>query len=173
MATRNKQNWPLVSRPEKQGLYDPALEHDACGVGFVAHIKGKRSHQILIDAEEVLRNMDHRGACGCEPNTGDGAGILTALPHEFLQRVVRKELGQELPPPGQFAAGVVFLPQDEVERAKCKDVVEQLIAAAAPATGRLAASANSHRDGRHWSIRPGLRAAHRAGCHRGRPGIVG
>src|SRR4029079_15258614 len=81
--------------PPKQGLYDPAFEHDSCGVGFVAHIKGKRSHQILIDAEEVLRNMDHRGGCGCETNTGDGAGILTALPHEFLQRVVRKELGAE------------------------------------------------------------------------------
>ena len=61
--------------PEAQGLYDARNEHDSCGVGFVAHIKGKRSHQILIDAEEVLRNMDHRGACGCEPNTGDGAGV--------------------------------------------------------------------------------------------------
>ncbi|MEX2317341.1 MAG: glutamate synthase-related protein [Pirellulales bacterium] len=114
--------------PPKQGLYDPAFEHDSCGVGFVAHIKGKRSHQILIDAEEVLRNMDHRGACGCEPNTGDGAGILTALPHEFLQRVVKKELRAELPPPGQFAAGIVFLPKDAKERARCKQVVEELIA---------------------------------------------
>src|SRR5436189_5274356 len=86
---------PLQGLPPKQGLYDPAYEHDSCGVGFVAHIKGKRSHQILIDAEEVLRNMDHRGACGCEPNTGDGAGILTALPYEFLRRVVKKELGAE------------------------------------------------------------------------------
>src|SRR5918999_4725748 len=94
--------------PPKQGLYDPAYEHDSCGVGFVAHVKGLRSHQILIDAEEVLHNMDHRGACGCEPNTGDGAGILTALPHEFLTRVVRQELAAELPPPGQFAAGNVF-----------------------------------------------------------------
>jgi len=72
---------PYSSLPPKQGLYDPANEHDSCGVGFVAHVKGKRSHQILIDAEEVLRSMDHRGACGCEANTGDGAGILTALPH--------------------------------------------------------------------------------------------
>src|SRR5262245_41441451 len=120
MSDNTHQQWPRTSRPAKQGLYDPAFEHDACGVGFVAHIKGKRSHQILIDAEEVLRNMDHRGACGCEPNTGDGAGILTALPHEFLQRVVRKELNKELPPPGQFAAGIVFLPKDEGERAKCK-----------------------------------------------------
>ena len=95
--------------------------------GFVAHIKGKRSHQILIDAEEVLRNMDHRGACGCEPNTGDGAGILTALPHEFLQRgVVKQELNATLPPPGQFAAGIVFLPRDaRAERERANAVVEE------------------------------------------------
>src|SRR4051794_3264514 len=122
-------NRPQFGLPPKQGLYDPAYEHDSCGVGFVAHIKGKRSHQILIDAEEVLRNMDHRGACGCEPNTGDGAGILTALPHEFLRRVVKKELGAELPKPGQFAAGIVFLPKDAGERAHCKKVVEGFIAA--------------------------------------------
>ncbi|HEX3599370.1 MAG TPA: glutamate synthase-related protein [Lacipirellulaceae bacterium] len=120
---------PFSGFPAKQGLYDPAFEHDSCGVGFVAHIKGKRSHQILIDAEEVLRNMDHRGACGCEPNTGDGAGILTALPHEFLQRVVKQELKATLPPPGQFAAGIVFLPRDSAERKKCKDVVAEIIAA--------------------------------------------
>jgi glutamate synthase (NADPH/NADH) large chain len=120
---------PSFGPPPKQGLYDPAYEHDSCGVGFVAHIKGKRSHQILIDAEEVLRNMDHRGACGCEPNTGDGAGVLTALPHEFLRRVVKNELGAELPKPGQFAAGIVFLPKDVNERARCKQVVEEFIAA--------------------------------------------
>jgi glutamate synthase (NADPH/NADH) large chain len=61
--------------PRKHGLYDPAQEKDSCGVGFVAHIKGERSHQIVLDADEVLRNMDHRGACGCEANTGDGSGI--------------------------------------------------------------------------------------------------
>jgi glutamate synthase (NADPH) large chain len=127
MSNSSKSSRPFRSIPPKQGLYNPAFEHDSCGVGFVAHIKGKRSHQILIDAEEVLRNMDHRGACGCEPNTGDGAGILTALPHEFLKRVVRKELGADLPPAGQFAAGIVFLPQDAGEREKCMSVVEELI----------------------------------------------
>ena len=96
--TKNNPSQLFRSLPPKQGLYDPAYEHDSCGVGFVAHIKGKRSHQIMLDAEEVLRNMDHRGACGCEPNTGDGAGILTALPLEFLKRVVKQELGAELPP---------------------------------------------------------------------------
>ncbi|HEY3394321.1 MAG TPA: glutamate synthase-related protein [Lacipirellulaceae bacterium] len=124
-------NFPrrLASLPPKQGLYDPTYEHDSCGVGFVAHIKGQRSHRILLDAREVLHNMDHRGACGCEPNTGDGAGILTALPHEFLERVVREELGAELPPPGQFAAGIVFLPTDSGQRAKCKKAIDGIIAA--------------------------------------------
>ncbi len=117
----------LTSLPPKQGLYDPAHEHDACGVGFVAHIKGQPSHQIVLDAEEILRNMDHRGACGCEPNTGDGAGILTALPHSFLKKVVKADLGVELPKPGSFAAGNVFFPQVDSERAKCKAVFEELV----------------------------------------------
>jgi len=117
------------SLPPKQGLYDPANEHDSCGVGFVAHIKGERSHQILVDAEEILRNMDHRGACGCEANTGDGAGMLTALPHEFLQRVVTADLGIDLPTAGSFAAGNVFLPQLQAEREKCKAVFEELVIA--------------------------------------------
>ncbi len=123
-----KKQLPHFYLPPKQGLYDPANEHDSCGVGFVAHIKGQRSHQIVLDAEEVLRNMDHRGACGCEANTGDGAGILTALPHEFLQKAVQADLGVTLPEPGRFAAGNVFLPQVEAERAKCKAVVEEIVA---------------------------------------------
>ncbi|NOY43702.1 MAG: glutamate synthase subunit alpha [Planctomycetes bacterium] len=114
--------------PPKQGLYDPANEHDSCGVGFVAHIKGEPSHQILLDAEEILRNMDHRGACGCEANTGDGAGMLTALPHAFLQKVVKADLGVDLPSPGAFAVGNVFLPQIDAEREKCKAVFAELVA---------------------------------------------
>jgi glutamate synthase (NADPH/NADH) large chain len=115
--------------PEKQGLYDPANEKDSCGVGFVAHIKGQGSHQIVLDADEVLQNMDHRGACGCEANTGDGAGMLTALPHGFLAKVAEKDLGKSLPQPGHFAAGNVFLPLDAKEREHCKSQVEQIIAA--------------------------------------------
>lgn len=129
MSDESNQQPRFTSLPPKQGLYDPAFEHDSCGVGFVAHIKGRRSHQILIDAEQVLHNMDHRGACGCEPNTGDGAGILTALPHEFIARVVRNELKAELPAPGEFAAGVVFLPKDANERATCKKIVDEIISA--------------------------------------------
>src|SRR5262245_58971429 len=97
---------PLYGLPPKQGLYDPAFEKDSCGVGFVAHIKGERSHQIVQDANTVLFSMDHRGACGCESNTGDGAGILTALPYEFLAKVVRDELKTELPGEGGFGAGL-------------------------------------------------------------------
>ena len=116
-----------MQRPQKQGLYDPEHEHDACGVGFIAHMKGKRSHQMILDAEEILRNMDHRGACGCEANTGDGAGILTALPHEFLRDVIKDDLGIELPPAGQFAAGNIFLPQCETERETCKKLFEKIV----------------------------------------------
>ena len=70
--------------PPKQGLYDPRFEHEACGVGFVVDIKGRKSHRIVQQAIEVLRNLDHRGACGCEVNTGDGAGVLVQMPHRFL-----------------------------------------------------------------------------------------
>ena len=113
--------------PQKRGLYDPSQEHDSCGVGFVAHIKGERSHQIVQDAWTVLKSMEHRGACGCEPNTGDGAGILTALPHEFLAKVAHDDLGADLPAPGEFGAGIVFLPQSESERDHCKREVERII----------------------------------------------
>ena len=73
--------------PPQQGLYDPRFEHDACGVGFVVDIKGRQSHRILRQAIEVLRNLDHRGACGCEVNTGDGAGVLLQMPHKFFQEL--------------------------------------------------------------------------------------
>ncbi|MCF6251814.1 MAG: glutamate synthase large subunit [Methylococcaceae bacterium] len=113
--------------PRKQGLYDPDNEKDSCGVGFIAHIKGQRSHKIIQDAATALEAMTHRGACGCESNTGDGAGIMTALPLEFLNKVAKTDLGKELPEPGKFAAGLVFLPQHDDERAKCKATIEQLI----------------------------------------------
>lgn len=116
-----------IGLPPQQGLYDPAFEKDSCGVGFVAHIKGQRSHQIVADALTALLNMDHRGACGCEKNTGDGCGILTALPHEFLAKVTRDELHADLPEPGRFGAGLVFLPRDAGERQQCKQLVESLI----------------------------------------------
>ncbi len=114
--------------PEKHGLYDPRLEKDSCGVGFVAHIKGEASHQIVKDADHILQRMVHRGGCGCEPTTGDGAGILTSLPDAFFRKVAKADLGVELPEAGQYAAGNVFLPQGEKEQAKCREIVEALIA---------------------------------------------
>ncbi|MCH7726664.1 MAG: glutamate synthase subunit alpha, partial [Planctomycetes bacterium] len=117
----------LIGFPAKRGLYDPAFEKDSCGVGFVAHIKGKRSHQIIDDAYIVLKNMEHRGACGCESNSGDGAGIMTALPYEFCAKVAKEDLKTNLPEPGRFGAGVVFLPTIATERDTCKQAVEQII----------------------------------------------
>jgi glutamate synthase (NADPH/NADH) large chain len=88
-------NLPL-SRPAKTGLYDPANEKDSCGVGFVADMKGRPSHAILQEANHALVRMDHRGGCGCETNTGDGCGILTALPHGFFQKIAKGEFGIDL-----------------------------------------------------------------------------
>ncbi len=110
-----------------QGLYDPSYEHDSCGVGLVAHIKGRRSHQIIRDAGAVLVNMQHRSACGCEPDSGDGAGILTALPHEFLAKAATRDMQVDLPPVGRWGAGVVFLPQLAAERRQCKEAVNHIV----------------------------------------------
>jgi glutamate synthase (ferredoxin) len=116
----------LTRAPEKQGLYDPQFEHEACGVGFVANIKGRKSHRIIQQALEVLLNLDHRGACGCEANTGDGAGILMQMPHEFL-KLTSKEAGVSLPGPGEYGVGMVFLPPDAAERQECEKILEQIV----------------------------------------------
>ncbi|MFM7517148.1 MAG: glutamate synthase large subunit [Pirellula sp.] len=113
--------------PHKQGLYDPELEKDSCGVGFVANVKGVPSHQIVCDADTILKNMDHRGACGCEQNTGDGAGILVGLPDKFLRRVAKQLFGTELPSKGLWAAGNIFFPKIASERDKCRRLFNRLI----------------------------------------------
>ena len=115
--------------PERQGLYDPANEHDSCGVGFICDIKGRPSHDIIADAQRMNCCMIHRGGQGYEANTGDGAGILTGLPHEFLREIAAETLGATLPEPGRYGAGVVFLPREEHERLRCKDVIAERIAA--------------------------------------------
>ena len=112
--------------PPAQGLYDPAHEHDACGVGFVVDIKGRRSHAIVSQALEVLKNLLHRGACGCEVNTGDGAGILIQMPHAFLARECGR-LGIHLPGPGHYGAGLVFLPRDPAQAAECERILEGMV----------------------------------------------
>ena len=112
--------------PEKQGLYDPQFEHDACGVGFVANIKGKKSHEIVSQALEILVNLDHRGATGSEPNTGDGAGILMQMPDNFL-RSVCTPLGIELPEPFQYGVGMVFTSPKATERNAAKHILEKIL----------------------------------------------
>lgn len=112
--------------PAAQGLYDPQFEHDACGVGFVAHIKGEKSHAIIEHALRVLLNLTHRGACGCDPETGDGAGILLQIPHEFYCLQLASQ-GVTLPAAGQYGVGMLFMPRDSDERARYEAVLEQAI----------------------------------------------
>ncbi|MGA3181942.1 MAG: glutamate synthase large subunit [Verrucomicrobiota bacterium] len=112
--------------PPRQGLYDPRYEHESCGVGFVVNIKGKKSHKIIRDALTVLINLNHRGACGCEANTGDGAGILMQMPHGFFQEVCRKDK-INLPPAGQYGVAMVFLPRDANDRRACEMMFENIV----------------------------------------------
>ena len=93
------------------GLFDPALEKDSCGVGFIADIKGRKSHKIVEDALTILVNLEHRGAVGADPRAGDGAGILVQMPHKFLAKKAA-ELGIKLPTPGDYAVGALFMPHD-------------------------------------------------------------
>jgi len=112
--------------PPKQGLYDPANEHDACGVGFVAHIKGVKSHSIVRQGLKILENLTHRGAVGADPLAGDGAGILLQIPDRFFREECR-ELNMDLPPAGQYGVGMVFLPRPESSRASCEAAFEAVI----------------------------------------------
>ncbi|HAJ57236.1 MAG TPA: glutamate synthase large subunit [Candidatus Omnitrophica bacterium] len=110
--------------PPQQGLYDPAYEHDSCGVGFVAHIKGKKSHDIIEKGLTVLNNLSHRGAQGSDPKTGDGAGVLIQIPHDFFKSELGK-LGKSLPEAGEYAVGMVFLPKGEGSLKFCIDVFQE------------------------------------------------
>jgi len=116
----------LSGLPEKQGLYDPRFEHEACGVGFVVNIKGEKSHEIVEQALTVLENLDHRGACGCEENTGDGAGILMQLPHDFLKDACAG-LGFQLPEPGEYGVGMIFLPDNRGQRQRFEKIIESIV----------------------------------------------
>ena len=109
--------------PQRRGLYDPRMEHDACGIGFVVNISGEKSHRIVEQGIEMLKNLEHRGACGCDPTTGDGAGVLLQVPHEFFHKV----LPDTIPFPGQYGVGMVFLPPDRSDRHVCEDMLNRAI----------------------------------------------
>src|SRR5262245_25701830 len=113
--------------PPKQGLYDPQFERDSCGVGFVANIDGTRSNRIMRQALEVLLNLSHRGACGCDPETGDGAGILLQIPHEFFSRECQRMGWAALPGSGHYGVGMVFLPRESGPRQQCQSLFERVI----------------------------------------------
>ena len=110
-------------RPPAEGMYDLSLEKDSCGVGFIANIKGKKSHQIVSDAINILCNLEHRGAVGADPRAGDGAGILVQIPHNFFKRKAA-EIGFQLPEPGDYAIGALFMPRDPDSRRRCEELFE-------------------------------------------------
>ncbi|MCM8595246.1 glutamate synthase large subunit [Accumulibacter sp.] len=114
--------------PERQGLYDPANEHDACGVGFVAHIRGSKSHSIIQQGLLILRNLDHRGAVGADPLMGDGAGVLIQIPDALFREEMASQ-GIELPPPGDYGVGMVFLPKESASRLACQEEIERAVRA--------------------------------------------
>ncbi len=111
--------------PAPQGLYHPQHEHDACGIGFVANIEGQKSHEIILKGIQILINLTHRGACGCDPETGDGAGILIQIPHVFFERECIR-LGFSLPGPGEYGVGMIFLPVEPHERILCEGILEKI-----------------------------------------------
>src|ERR1700724_2616972 len=117
--------YPQGGVPPAQGLYDPNFEHDACGIGFVADISGRKSHDIVLKGVQILINLTHRGACGCDPQTGDGAGILIQIPHAFFDREAAT-LGFSVPAAGEYGVGMVFLPVDPHDRLLCEGIVEKI-----------------------------------------------
>ena len=121
----NKDYTPRLST---DGLYDPSFEHEACGVGLVANVKGRKSHSIIEQGLEVLINLGHRGASGADPETGDGAGIIMQMPHEFISHKFGA-LGASVPEPGSYGIGMVFLPPEPDERARCEAVIERVVEA--------------------------------------------
>jgi glutamate synthase domain-containing protein 2/glutamate synthase domain-containing protein 1/glutamate synthase domain-containing protein 3 len=115
-----------IGLPPEQGLYSPAHEHDACGIGFVASIPGHKSHEIIRQGIQVLLNLAHRGACGCDPETGDGAGVLIQIPHAFFVRECEK-LGFRLPTAGTYGVGMTFLPVEKHPRLQCEGILERIV----------------------------------------------
>ena len=111
---------------EKFGLYNPANEHDACGVGFIAQIEGKKTHEIVEKGLDILKNIDHRGAVGADPLMGDGAGITIQIPHNFFKSEMKKS-GIDLPGEGEYGVGIVFLPKERASRLACEKSINRSI----------------------------------------------
>src|SRR3974390_1768113 len=126
MLKRNDNQYRPRSMPKARGLYDTGNEHDACGIGFVASVGGDKSHDIVMKGIQVLVNLAHRGACGCDPETGDGAGLLIQIPHKFFVREC-SNLGIPLPNPGEYGIGMVFLPVEKHQRLQCEGILERII----------------------------------------------
>ncbi|MGH8675086.1 MAG: glutamate synthase subunit alpha, partial [Burkholderiales bacterium] len=122
MSEIAQSHWP------KQGLYDPAFERDACGVGFVANIRGEKSHDVVEKGVRVLEKLEHRGACGCDPDSGDGAGLLVQIPDAFLRRELAKQ-SLALPASGQYAVAMAFVSQDSAAAARQAALFEQAVVA--------------------------------------------
>src|SRR5689334_18029498 len=110
------------------GLYDPRFEHEACGLGALVRLDGRPDHELIERALAALRNLEHRGATGADPETGDGAGLMTQLPHRLLRDAFRQELGHELPAAGGYATGLVFLPRDPALRLRCEELCVRICA---------------------------------------------
>ena len=110
----------------QQGLYDPQFEHDACGVGFIVHMNGQKSHELVEQALTILSNLEHRGACGAETNTGDGAGILLQIPHKFMNKVAAEE-NITLPEIGHYGVGFIYASPDPEVRQQGRRVFEQIV----------------------------------------------
>src|SRR5271169_6525301 len=126
-AARRALESDLPASAIASGLFDPSLEKDSCGVGFIADIKGRHSHQIVKDGLTILLNLEHRGAVGADPRAGDGAGILVQTPHKFFSKKAA-ELGFKLPEPGHYAVGALFLPHDDAWRREVMDTYAAVVA---------------------------------------------
>ena len=151
--------------PSAEGLYDPRHEHDACGVGFVVDVEGRKSNQIVRNGIQVLEHLAHRGACGCEENTGDGAGIMLQVPDAFLRNVAAS-LGIGLPGPEEYGVGMLFLPRDEDAARECETLFERAVAHARTEGAGLAGSAGQ--SGGPGRQRPGVAASDSPGIRRTR-----
>ena len=123
----DQKNYKFNERPKSSGLYDANYEHDACGMGFISHLDGKPSRSIVDDGLTILERLVHRGGTGAEEDTGDGAGILMAMPDQFLRAVCKEEHSVELPALGEYAVAMAFLPRDEIRCSALLEKTEQII----------------------------------------------